>query len=198
MVGASGTAGTGLGQFQGAVNLSVGERGIYVADTGNNRVQGFDPVPPAEVGPATPFSPRGALPSSLSLNGPYSVAAVGDLLEEKVYIADTGNDRLILVRVPADDPLETWNDMVAHATSGDIPGAILDFSRLTADGYRRAFLADGTSDLASDIGQIGTLTPVFIRNDEAEYYFEQTIDGQLLLFRVEFVRENGVWKIMEF
>ena len=198
VVGASGTTGTALGQFQGAANLSVGDRGIYVADTGNNRVQEFDPVPPAEVAPATPFGPRGALSSGLSLNGPYSVAAVGDLLEEKVYIADTGNNRVILVRVPGDDPLATWTDMVAHATTGDIPGAILDFSRLTAESYRRAYLSVGTGDLATDIGQIGTLTPVFVRNDEAEYYFEQTVDGPLLLFRVEFIRENGTWKIMEF
>ena len=46
--------------------------------------------------------------------------------------------------------------------------------------------------------QIGTLSLVFIENDAAEYYFEQTGNGQLLLFPVEFVVENGVWKILEF
>jgi hypothetical protein len=48
------------------------------------------------------------------------------------------------------------------------------------------------------MNQIGTLTPVFIENDQAEYYFEQTISGHLFLFPVEFVKENGVWKISEF
>jgi len=40
--------------------------------------------------------------------------------------------------------------------------------------------------------------PVFISNDTAQYYFEQTVNGILLLFPVEFVKENGVWKIQEF
>jgi hypothetical protein len=56
----------------------------------------------------------------------------------------------------------------------------------------------GTAKLASDINAIGPLTPVYIENDLAEYYFEQTIEGQLLLFPVEFVKENGAWKIVEF
>ena len=55
----------------------------------------------------------------------------------------------------------------------------------------------GTSSI-SDITQIGPITPVFIKSDTAEYYFEQTIDGHLLLFPIEFVKENGVWKILEF
>ena len=39
-------AGTALGQFSGPVNISVGKRGVYVADTGNNRIQKFDPAGP--------------------------------------------------------------------------------------------------------------------------------------------------------
>jgi kynurenine formamidase len=42
------------------------------------------------------------------------------------------------------------------------------------------------------------LTPSFINGDEAEYYFQQTINGRVLTFKVEFVKENGVWKIFEF
>jgi hypothetical protein len=45
---------------------------------------------------------------------------------------------------------------------------------------------------------IPALTAVYIENDTAEYYFEQTIEGQLVLFPVEFVQENGVWKVLEF
>ena len=197
VIGASGAAGTALGQFEGAANLSVGERGIYVADTGNNRVQQFDPVPPAYVGPATPFNPRGSFSSSPSLNQPNAAAVVVDLLEEKFCIADTGNNRVFLVKLQGDDPLTTWSSMVAHATTGDVPGAVASFCSETAESYRRAFLTMGTTELTSAVGQIA-LTPVFINNDTAEYYFEQTIDGQLLLFRVEFVKENGIWKVLEF
>ena len=45
---------------------------------------------------------------------------------------------------------------------------------------------------------IGPLTPVFIENDTAQYYFEQTIEGEVFLFPVEFVKENGTWKVLEF
>ncbi len=64
--------------------------------------------------------------------------------------------------------------------------------------YRDAFLTIGINGSISDMGQVGTLTPVFIKNDTAEYYFEQTILGQPLLFTVDCVRENGVWKVLEF
>ncbi len=63
---------------------------------------------------------------------------------------------------------------------------------------RDAFLTIGINDSISDMSQVGTLTPVSIKNDTAEYYFEQTVRGQPLLFTVNCVRENGVWKIMEF
>jgi hypothetical protein len=198
ILGTSGAPGTALGQFQGAVNLSVGDRGLCVADAGNNRVQQFDPIPGGCVEPVTPFIARGSLSSQLGLSQPNSVAVVPDPLQEKLYIADTGNNRVILVQLPGDDPLTAWNTMVAHATAGDIDGALLSFSRLTAEGYRQTFLTIGINDSISDINQIGPLTPVFINNDTAEYYFQHAIEGNLLLFPVEFVRENGLWKVMEF
>ena len=46
--------------------------------------------------------------------------------------------------------------------------------------------------------QAGTLTPVFIDNDKAEYYFTNSIDGQTITFPVEFDKEDGVWKILQF
>ena len=198
VVGTSGGSGTALGQFQGPVNLAVSQRGICVADGGNNRVQQFEPVPGGDDKPQTPFSPRGSLSSGLSLSQPNSAAVVPDLLEEKLYIADTGNNRVILVKLPSGDPLTVWNTMVARITAGDISGAVTNFCSLSTDGYRQAFLTIGATDLLSDLPHIGTLTPVFVRNEEAQYYFEGTIDGHLLLFPVKFVRENGAWKIMEF
>jgi hypothetical protein len=200
VLGTSGASGTVLGQFQGALNVSINDRGIYVADTGNSRVQEFDAFQPGYGAMMTPLNPHGFLSLQVTppLDQPASVAATADLLAESIYIADTGNNRVILVKVPADDPLPVWNDMVAHATSGHIPDAVSSFSRLTADAYLLAFLTIGSTDLASDLGRIDTLTPVFIRKDTAQYYFEQTVDGIPLLFPVDFVKENGIWKIQEF
>src|SRR5207247_5075800 len=52
----------------------------------------------------TPLQPRVALSGELGLNHPKSVAAVDDLLEERFYIADTGNNRVILIKLPSDNP----------------------------------------------------------------------------------------------
>lgn len=48
--------------------------------------------------------------------------------------------------------------------------------------------------------QIGTLAPICVNDDRAGYYFTSTsiINGQAIGFPVEFDKENGVWKILEF
>ena len=45
---------------------------------------------------------------------------------------------------------------------------------------------------------IGAPAPDYINNEQAEFYFTETINGQTTGFFVEFVKENGVWKILEF
>ncbi len=88
--------------------------------------------------------------------------------------------------------------MKNRVINGDFSGAAKDFSVSSADDYQQAFLCIGAAKANSDMGQIGALTPVFIENDTAQYYFEQTIDGHLLLFPVNFEKENGLWKVSEF
>jgi hypothetical protein len=41
----AGTNGAALGQFSGPMNVSVGKQGVYVADTGNSRIQKFNLLP---------------------------------------------------------------------------------------------------------------------------------------------------------
>jgi hypothetical protein len=47
-------------------------------------------------------------------------------------------------------------------------------------------------------GQFRAVNPVYIYDDKAEYYFTNAVDGQVITFPVDFVKENGVWKILEF
>jgi hypothetical protein len=195
VVGVSGTNGTALGQFITPANISVGERGIYVADTGNNRIQSFNPLGNG-IYSFAPSDIRFAV--STNLNQPAAVAAVDSLTNETFYVADTGNNRVVLYRIPSDDPTPVWNYMTNCIAAGNISGAVSSFCNDTADGYRQSFLVIGTASLISDINQIGALTPVFIRNDAAEYYFEKNIEGHAILFPVEFMKENGVWKIISF
>ncbi len=199
VIGATGSGGGALGQFNAPVNISIGKRGVYVADTGNNRIQKFDLPSNAGLFSITPASIDYAV--STNLNQPAAVAAVDSLTNELFYVADTGNNRVVLCNLPGDNPdviQAVWNSMTAHVAAGDITGAVQYFSSLSVDRYQQAFLAIGTANLIPIINQVGTLTPEYIMNGKAEYYFHQTIGGQIITFTVVFVKENGLWKIFEF
>jgi len=198
VIGVSGSSGTALGQFAGPVNLGVGSRGVYVADAGNNRVQAFDPLEDSD---PTPLKPRLALAGQFTpaLNQPSSVSVVADLLQEKLYIADTGNNRVLLIRLPLDNPESVWSAMKQRLLAGDIAAAIPYFCSLSGEKYRRAYLSIGTPALIPVISQIPeTISPVFIESETAQYYFQQPVGSVTITFPIDFVKENGIWKITEY
>ncbi len=103
------------------------------------------------------------------------------------------------VKLPGDNPAAVWNAMTDRLNNHqDITGAISYFSFLSADRYRDAFVSIGMTDLAADIAQIGPITPVFIDADTAQYRFDQVLSGFTIMFLIDFVKENGLWKIEEF
>jgi hypothetical protein len=120
-----------------------------------------------------------------------------DLTREKFWVADTANNRVVLYGLPSDDPTPAWNSMTNHVAAEDIHGALQYFSSASADNYRQAMQSLG-AEVISDLRQIGPLTPVFVKSDSAEYYFEKSIEGITILFPVEFMKENGAWKIISF
>jgi hypothetical protein len=196
VVGVSGTNGIALGQFSSPTNISIDERGVYVADAGNNRIQSFSPPVADNLFSIEPSTIRFAVSTNFSL--PAAVAATDNLTNETLYVADTGNNRVLLYTLSPDDPTPTWMGMTNRLTAGDISGALSYFSVAAVDDYQQAFLSAGTVSTISAINQIGTLTPVYILDDQAEYYFQQVIAGQTITFPIEFDKENGVWKILEF
>lgn len=203
VVGTSGGIGAAFGQFNGPMNLGLGTWATYVADTGNNRIQQFDPVPTGHADP-TPFSPHGTLSTETALNQPLNqpnaIAVIANNLEEKIYIADTGNNRVILVKLTHNDPVPVWSSMMQQVTSANpnMAAVISCFSSLSADKYRSVFVSMDPSDLVADMGQVGTISPVVIGPDDAQYRFDQVIDGTTITFPIEFIKENGIWKIDEF
>jgi hypothetical protein len=196
--GASGTNGSALGEFNGPVHLSVGIRGIYVADTGNNRIQGFDPARNGEGGAFVLDPSTLHIAISTGLNHPSSVAAVDNPTNEMFYVADTGNNRVVLYAIPADNPAAVWDQMIARLKAGDVMGAVSCFSMATAENYQHDFLAIGAPDLLESMEKIGKLTPVSIYEDRAQYYFVRDIQGTKITFPVDFDLENGIWKIKSF
>jgi hypothetical protein len=196
--GASGTNGAALGQFNKATHLAANKRALYVADTGNNRIQIFEPVEESEGHSPVPFIPRVSLSNELGLNHPKSITPMNDLLEEKFYIADTGNNRVILVRLPLDNPEKVWKHMIACLKEGDIQGAISDFSISSKDDYLKTYQALPKDDLLSSIKDMEDIQPASIESDHAQYYFQSLVDGKTITFPVEFDKEFGQWKIMQY
>jgi hypothetical protein len=186
-----GDIGFSNGVTMGNKDGSTDKRGHYVADAENNRVQVF-----------TTADHDGALRLSLSgelgLNHPKAVAAVDDFLEEKFYIADTGNNRVILVKLPSDNPEAVWKHMIARLKAGDVLGAMSDFSIASKDKYQEAYQSLSKDDLLSTIKDMENIKPATIESDHAQYYFESVVDGHTLTFPIEFDREFGQWKIMEY
>jgi hypothetical protein len=197
VIGTSGNSGAALGQFQGAVNVSVGSRGIYVGETGNNRVQVFAAASGRHDSSPTPFETRLSVSTQLGLNQPSAIVPLADFLQEKIYIADTGNNRVVKASLPETSaPDAVWNSMKTTLLAGNIDQAVTHFSIASTEDYRRSFIAIGSAAIPSVMNK--TLTPAVINGDTAQYYFEDVIGGEIITFPVEFVKENGSWKILEF
>jgi hypothetical protein len=88
--------------------------------------------------------------------------------------------------------------MIGRITAGDLVGAARYFSSLSATNYMQAFVSMGSANVQAALNQVGTLNPSAVINGSAEYFFSIPIAGQTITFPVQFVKENGVWKISEF
>ena len=87
-----GTTGSGVGQFNYPEDLDVAPDGVvYVADTRNNRIQVYSPANDPSPAASTGTTGLSVFPASLALSGPQGVVATST----SVYVADTGNDRII-------------------------------------------------------------------------------------------------------
>ena len=105
---------------------------------------------------------------------------------------------MILVSLPVDNPASVWSEMTQHLHDQDISGAILLFTSESAEKYREAYFSIVSANLKTIIDQIPAISPVVIENDTAQYRFDQVIQGVTITFPIEFVKENGVWKIDSF
>jgi hypothetical protein len=123
-----GNAGTGNGEFQGPRGVTVDSAGnIYVADTGNDRIQKFDKVGNGagfiDVFPPGPFG----------LSSPHGLGVDSS---DRIYVADTGNDRVQIfdsggafinkIGTEGDGPGEFQEpvDVAVCPSSGPFPGRI--------------------------------------------------------------------------
>jgi DNA-binding beta-propeller fold protein YncE len=190
----SGGPGVALGEFNDPVNLCLGERGLCVADAGNNRIQVFDVNDRHRV----QLTPQIASGKELNLKRPGAVAWLHSFLEELLCIADTGNGRILLVRFPIDSPEPVWELMKESMRKGDIERTTACFTSHSAPKYRQSFLSMGAAGMRAIADGFPTIKPVTIGRDKALYRFDQVIQGHPITFPIHFLRELGAWKIDEY
>jgi streptogramin lyase len=117
-----GSFGSNAGQFKGYFNYPIGIAvdkwdNVYVADTGNNRVQKFD----CNGNFITMWGSTGRGNGQFVLPGDVAVDSMGI-----VYVADTGNDRIQKFANPAQTIHHMVNFVQGLATSGELNSVVAD------------------------------------------------------------------------
>jgi sugar lactone lactonase YvrE len=136
---------------------------------------------------------------TLGLSRPKAVARVKHPVDTIYYIADSGNNRVVKVKLPADGgptPMTTWAGVRDALTAGDIEGALAHFSLRSQDAYRDLFSTAG-DQLPVIVGDMGEIYPLRENGHQAVYGVLRYDDGKPFLFEVVFVRDGGgEWKIL--
>ena len=96
------------------------------------------------------------------------------------------------------DPLVAWNAAKLNLSNGQVEQALSQFSLATVEHYRALILTLGTAEVIQSMGAVGQLTPIYVGDEDAQYYFTTSVGGQDLVFPVTLVRENGQWRIRRF
>lgn len=189
-----GQQGNGLMQFQNPVNVSADASAIYVADLGNNRIVAVNrPDKDAEQ-----YTVRWISTGVIALNQASSVTAAGTLIEDRIYIADTGNNQIQRFLLPKPDPTPAWTNAKANLIAGNVDAALENFLTDKRSDYRTLFNSLGNATNTQWLNEIGQLTPVYINDNFSQYRFAIMHTGKPITFLITFVKENGRWKIAEF
>ena len=192
-----GGLGNSLGEFLNPSNLGADFWGVYVADTGNNRIQMFNSISSGYDG-RPDHNPVWATPIDLGLTQPESVYGASTLVDHRITIADTGNNRILSYTLPEPTAETAWNLMKQRLAAGDIEGALAYFASESVPKFRESFVSLGAADLAEMAGNMGAITAIQIDSDIAQYRFDQVVDDIEITFLVGFIKENGQWRIAEF
>jgi hypothetical protein len=129
------------------------------------------------------------------------VSAVSLSTEERIYIVDKGNSRILLLKIPVTSdtgPQITWQAMKQFLVAGNTTGALTYFATASRDSYREQFALLGSQKIAQAVAEIGQIFPVSIASDTAQYRFVNSIRGVEFTFYIRFVKENGKWRVLEY
>jgi DNA-binding beta-propeller fold protein YncE len=193
-----GTFGVANGQFSSPQGVSANTFFIYVADSENNRIQKIATEnirDEDDRGTGLRFL---QVIDNLALNGPRGVAAGSDTTRELIYIADTGNHRVLKVEVPIPSPEETWNRMRVVLFAEDLEGALEHFVDESKGQYRQVFKLLGDR-LPATVREMGNFELDFIEGRmRAEGLVSRMVEGQKITFPIVFVFREGRWLIINY
>lgn len=81
---------------------------------------------------------------------------------------------------------------------GDVEKMAACFTSHAAPQYRQTFLTADPSEMRKIAEGFPPIQPVIILRHEAQYRFDQVIQGTTITFPVQFYRESGGWKIDQY
>jgi hypothetical protein len=174
----------------GALEASGDSMVLYVAACAyQNAVQQYD---------SYSYSYICSVPASIGLRNPYGVSIWPSQTEQRVYIADTGNNRVIGVTFSRIDPLVSWNAMTQAVANNNLPQALSYFSVWTSAKYGAEFQAVGLTNVSTILNQLPTPTLTEMTDYFAHYMITVQLNGMPVTFYINFANENGIWKISSF
>jgi DNA-binding beta-propeller fold protein YncE len=138
------------------------------------------------------------IPRSIGLRNPRGVSAWPVGFEQRVYIADYGNNRVVGVSFPRPDPILVWNALKKAVASKDMSRALSYFSLEAAGKYRAEFQSVGLARVAQILGQTANVKVVSMSENFASCAVVSPVNGKDVLFYINFSNDNGTWKIDSF
>jgi hypothetical protein len=175
-------------------NLSADRNGLYLLDSTNTQIWAVAP-PATSTGDATVIW---ALDDSYGLLNPQSLASAYSLTSQVLFVADTGNDRVLKIQIAPQSPLTVWSGFKTKINAGSIESALSDCYVESRPAFREIISRTGAAEFYSWLTAIGTLTPVNLSQTNAKYSFAEDIDGTMVTFTIEFINVGGKWKILSF
>jgi hypothetical protein len=174
---------------EGAYKVSSDSMVLYDANAYNG-VQQFD---------SYSYTHLRSVPASVGLNTPYYVSIWPSMVEQRVYIADYYNNRVIGVQFPPQsDPLAAWNAMTQAVANNNLTLALSYFSMFTSAQYNAEFQVIGLANATTLFNQLPSPTLVDMTDSFASYMVIVTLNGVPITFYINFANENGIWKIDTF
>jgi len=173
---------------------------IIVADTGNNRIQMF------QLNSYGDYSDNSIIfvkeVAEQGLSSPSAVACTSDETSQYIYVADTGNNKVLKLATPlyppGASPLHAFEKFKGSLAIDDIPMALTCISDASYDTYLEILYAI-ESELPDFASGMGTMTLTSYEPGRAKYEMQHQDGENTYSFPVIFSKDNhGYWKIFEF